>query len=214
MSCLWIRDRAVLYEIPQARKIMIIKHCTSEFWCYKVWWAPFIAIVIVLEIGIVQTIDADNSTVPTKGANLSKNGTFSAVGTISSLNFYSNNISDIAGSKKVILSGDWSINVNDGFISFFEAHFVAAPADGSVSHTHQLVNLVSNDAAIQLGVDGSTSIIGTIDVKLNGIDYWKNVDTTVRISKGSVIAITLDDPATGHHFMRQPIYGIVNRLMY
>lgn len=38
---------------------------------------------------------------------MSRNGTFSAVGTISSLNFYSNSASDIAESKKVILSGDY-----------------------------------------------------------------------------------------------------------
>jgi hypothetical protein len=49
----------------------------------------------------------------------SANDTFSAIGTISSLNFYNNNSApDIADSKKVILSGDWSFNVNNGSVSF------------------------------------------------------------------------------------------------
>jgi hypothetical protein len=145
----------------------------------------------------------------------SPNGTFSAVGTISSLNFYNNSATNIATSKKVILSGDWSINVNNGSVSFFEADFVAAPTDGTVSHTHELVNLAVKDSKpIQLTSNGSTSIIGTVDIKLNGINYWTDVRTTILMSKGSAITIILNDTDTEHHFMRQPIYGIVNRLMY
>lgn len=142
-------------------------------------------------------------------------GTFHAVGTIASLNFYSNNISDIATSKKVILSGDWNLNVNNGSVSSFEADFVAAPVEGSASHIHELVNLVVKDAKpIQLASNGNASIVGTIDVKLNGINYWNDVKTTILISKGSSVTITLDDIDTEHHFMRQPIYGLVDRLMY
>jgi hypothetical protein len=144
----------------------------------------------------------------------SRNGTFSAVGSISSLNFYNNSLSNIAAAEKVILSGDWSINVNDGNVSFFEADFVAAPADGGVSHTHELVNLVVKGKPIQLTSNGSTSILGRVDVKLNGINYWNEVNTTIFLSKGSTITIVLNDVDTEHHFMRQPIYGIVDRLMY
>ncbi len=145
----------------------------------------------------------------------SRNGTFSAVGSISSLNFYNNSISNIAASEKVILSGDWSINVNNGTVSFFEADFVAAPTDGSISHTHEFVNLVVKDAKpIQLTSNASTSIIGTLDVQLNGINYWTGVKTTILLSKGSTISIILNDADTEHHFMSQPIYGIVDRLMY
>jgi hypothetical protein len=142
-------------------------------------------------------------------------GTFHAVGTIASLNFYSNNISDISASKKIILSGDWNLNVNNGSVSFFEADFVAAPAEGNASHNHELVNLVVNDSKpIQLASNGNATIEGTIDVKLNGINYWNDVKTTILISKGSTVTITLDDIDTEHHFMRQPIYGLVDRLAY
>lgn len=140
---------------------------------------------------------------------------FSAVGRISSLNFYNNSLADIAGAEKVVLSGDWSINVNNGSISFFEADFIAAPSDGSVSHTHELVNLiVEGDDPIQILSNGNASIVGTIDIKLNGISLWNAVKTTVLISKGSTLTIILNDLDTHHHFMKQPIYGIVDRLMY
>jgi hypothetical protein len=141
--------------------------------------------------------------------------TFSAVGTISSLNFDSNSILDIVTAKKIILSGHWSLYVNNGSLSFFEADFIAAPADGGVSHTHQLVNLVSDDPKpIQVTSNGSTSIIGTVDVKINGVNIWNGVKVTIIIAKGSTVSITLDDMETAHHFMRQPIYGTVNRLMF
>ena len=140
---------------------------------------------------------------------------FSAVGKISSLNFYNNSLADIACAEKVVLSGDWSINVNNGSISFFEADFIAAPSDGSVSHTHELVNLiVEGGHPIQILSNGNASIVGTIDIKLNGISLWNAVKTTILISKGSALTIILNDLDSHHHFMKQPIYGIVDRLMY
>jgi hypothetical protein len=178
----------------------------------------YLIIALMLNISITfvcVTIGTDQIALAQMNVSGPTFGTFSAVGTISSLNFYSNNISDIAASKKVILSGDWSLNVNNGSVSFFEADFVAAPADGSVSHMHELVNLeVKDNKPIQLASNGNASIVGTIDVKLNGISYWNDTKTTILISKGSALIVTLDDADTQHHFTRQPIYGIVNRLMY
>src|SRR6476661_11080327 len=53
--------------------------------------------------------------------------TFSVEGTISSLNFNNNSISNIAIAKKIVLSGHWSLYINKGNVSFFEADFIAAP---------------------------------------------------------------------------------------
>lgn len=183
------------------------------------WGFCFVSIIVLAlnENNVYQLAIAEsNRTNIERNSTLAiENSTFWAVGSISSLNFYSNNISNIATSKKVILSGDWSINVNNGSVAFFEADFIAAPTDGGVSHTHQITNLVVQDLKpIQLSSNGSTFILGTTDVKLNGINYWNDVKTRILISKGSTITIILDDTDTQHHFMRQPIYGIVDRLMY
>jgi hypothetical protein len=152
----------------------------------------------------------------TTGNPVSADVTFSAMGTISSLNFVSNSIPDIATVKKIVLSGYWSLHVNNGMLSFFEADFVAAPVDGNISHTHQITNFIPNNNTkpIHLTADGSTAISGTVDVRLNGISIWNGVNATIFISKGSTITISLDDVMTEHHFGRQPIYGIVNRLMF
>lgn len=197
----------------------------------KITWAICLIIVVAFGLNVMKDSvcsinqiafalmnKTNNSDVLSSEKNslcMSRNCTFSAVGTISSLNFYSNSISDIATSKKVVLSGDWILNVNNGTVSFFEADFVAAPAEGSVSHIHELVNLVVKDVKpIQLTSNGSTSILGTVDVNLNGINYWNDVKTSILVSKGSTITIFLNDIDTEHHFMKQPIYGIVDRLMY
>ena len=197
----------------------------------KITWAICLIIVVAFGLNVMKDSvcsinqiafalmnKTNNSDVLSSEKNslcMSRNCTFSAVGTISSLNFYSNSISDIAASKKVVLSGDWILNVNNGTVSFFEADFVAAPAEGSVSHIHELVNLVVKDVKpIQLTSNGSTSILGTVDVNLNGINYWNDVKTSILVSKGSTITIFLNDIDTEHHFMKQPIYGIVDRLMY
>ncbi len=152
----------------------------------------------------------------TTGNTISSDVTFSAMGTISSLNFVNNSIPDSATAKKIVLSGYWSLHVSNGRISFFEADFVAAPVDGSVSHTHQITNFIPNNNTkpIQLTADGSTVISGTVDVRINGIKIWDGVNATIIISKGSTITISLDDVMTEHHFGKQPIYGIVNRLMF
>ena len=197
----------------------------------KITWAICLIIVVAFGLNVMKDSvcsinqiafalmnKTNNSDVLSSEKNslcMSRNCTFSAVGTISSLNFYSNSISDIATSKKVVLSGDWILNVNNGTVSFFEADFVAAPAEGSVSHIHELVNLVVKDVKpIQLTSNGSTSILGTVDVNLNGINYWNDVKTSILVSKGNTITIFLNDIDTEHHFMKQPIYGIVDRLMY
>lgn len=141
--------------------------------------------------------------------------TFSGVGTISSLNFDNNSVPNIANAKKVILSGHWTIYVNNGTISYFEADFTAAPSDGGISHTHQFVNLQPDKGkAVQLMSNGDASIRGTVDVKINGVTIWNDVKAAVLISRGNSITIILDDMATQHHFTGQPIYGIVDRLMF
>jgi hypothetical protein len=147
----------------------------------------------------------------------SHSGTFYASGEISSLNFESNSIMDIANSKKTVLSGHWSLYIIEGYPSFFEADFIAAPSDGGISHTHQIVNLLYSDTKdnpIYLASDGSVSINGSATIKLNGMDVWKGVKMAISISKGSSITIAIDDIDTEHHFTEQPIYGIVNRLVF
>jgi hypothetical protein len=157
-----------------------------------------------------QEIDSNNS--------VYTQDTFSAIGQISSLvitvpesNF---NITNIF---KVILTGEWTLSVNKGNVTNFSTNFLASPMDGSKSHIHQITNFkLENDskkAIVQLTPDNSLSVNGTADIKINGQTIWKSVGISLSISKGSTIAIDLDDEDTSNHFGEQQVYGIVTKLI-
>ena len=157
-----------------------------------------------------QEIDSNNS--------VYTQDTFSAIGQISSLvitvpesNF---NITNIF---KVILTGEWTLSVNKGNVTNFSTNFLASPMDGSKSHIHQITNFkLENDskkAIVQLTPDNSLSVNGTADIKINGQTIWKSVGISISISKGSTIAIDVDDEDTSNHFGEQQVYGIVTKLI-
>ena len=155
-------------------------------------------------------IDPDNS--------INTQDNFSAIGQISSLvitvpesNF------NITNAFKVILTGEWTLSVNKGNVTNFLTNFLASPMDGSKSHIHQITNFkLENDskkAIVQLTSDNSLSVNGTADIKINGQTIWKSAGISISISKGSTIAIDLDDEDTSNHFGEQQVYGIVTKLI-
>ena len=144
------------------------------------------------------------------------NDTFSADGQISSTIFGmppSMNTVNMSTVEKFILSGNWKLVTDKGKIANFTSEFYTGHVNGANNHTHQLTNLrVEGDSPLQISADGSTQISGLTDVKTNGKSAWKDVPTTISISKGRTISINLADSGTQRHFMGQPIYGIVKEL--
>jgi flagellar assembly factor FliW len=159
---------------------------------------------------LAQTIPAD-ATTPTS--------TFDMNGAISSLVLGmppNTKTVDMTTVQKFILSGDWSMDVNQGKLTKFSSNFYTGPVNGGTSnHTHQLSNFrisSSNNSPIQLTPDKSVSISGIVDVGTNGKKAWNDVNATVVISKGRTIAISLADEDTQSHFMGQQIYGVVKKI--
>ena len=115
--------------------------------------------------------------------------------------------------EKFILSGNWKLVTDKGKITNFTSEFYTGPVNGASNHTHQLTNLrIQDDKPVQLSDDGNVQISGLSDVKTNGKVAWKDVPTTISISKGRTISIDIADNGTQRHFMGQPIYGIVKDL--
>ena len=120
---------------------------------------------------------------------------------------------DMTTVPKFILSGKWTLIVDQGNLTDFSASFYTGPVNGAENHTHQLSNFrVSDSTPIQLGLDKSVSLSGVLDVGTNGNNAWNNVNATVDVSKGRSITISLADEDTQRHFMGQEIYGIVQGL--
>jgi hypothetical protein len=153
---------------------------------------------------------------------ISPMNTFSASGDISSLIFVTQkpinatiNPSSLSAATKFVLSGDWNLTVNTGKVTNFAAKFIKVLNDSSRWHTHDIINFKpsnTNNTIVRLSPDKSTSIPGTVDIKLNNTSAWNNVKSNILISKGKVITINLDNNATSNHFQGQPIYGVVESI--
>lgn len=145
--------------------------------------------------------------------------TFSAIGTINSLIItIPESGFNITAAFKVILSGEWNLSVHKGNVTNFGVDFLASPMDGTKPHIHQITNFKIDNFGgkkqpVQLTSDNSLSLNGTADVKINGVTTWNNAHLSILISKGNTMTLSLNDKDTGHHFGKEPIYGIVSRLI-
>jgi len=166
--------------------------------------------------------DTNQKMLNTQSVN-NTSSTFSAIGTISSLVItVPKHEFNITNAFKVIVTGDWILNVHNGTVTNFETNFLASPMDGSIGHIHQITNFSANKDDVGIIIQpmpmldnnsNSLSINGTADIKINGITIWKDADLSITISKGSTITIDPNDKDTGNHFGNQQVYGIVNRLI-
>jgi hypothetical protein len=115
--------------------------------------------------------------------------------------------------KPFILTGDWNLSVKKGNVRDFAANFTMLHIDGTGSHIIKLLNFQADaNRTVYLGSDGTASIMGTVDVELNGTDKWKGVHAEIVIERLNTIYIALDSNITANYFKGQPIYGIIDLL--
>lgn len=166
-------------------------------------------------LGIVFAQSHNMMTLNNSSESPSNRDSFTATGEISSLiiTIPSEGL-DITRAFKVILTGDWNLNIDEGKVTNFAANFLASPMDGSRPHTHQIINLESSteDSPLLLQ-NNSISINGNADIKINGVTVWQDADILIQIINGSIITIDPDDADTEGHFGDQLLYGIVTRII-
>jgi hypothetical protein len=111
------------------------------------------------------------------------------------------------------LSGDWSLKVERGKVKDFMAKFTMVRIDGTQRHLHEIINFKSNNNSdIQLDPTNITFIKGISDIRTNGIDNWKGVDTFLLITKLRILSIIPSSNNVNDHFKGQPIYGVTESL--
>jgi hypothetical protein len=110
-----------------------------------------------------------------------------------------------------IVSGDWSLAVQDGNVTDFTANFTMMHTDGTSRHVHDVSNFeATNGSAVSLEEDGVTFIFGTSDIMTNGSAGWTGVDTMIVIENSNAASLTFS--TDDDHFKGQPLYGIVDSL--
>lgn len=174
-------------------------------------------------VAYAQTTDNTNSATSSNSedvdaavANNKNITTFSGIGQISSLVItVPESGFNITDAFKVILTGEWNLNIRNGNITEFAVNFLASPMDGSKPHIHQITDFRPYDNSeepIALTRDYSLSVNGTADIKINGVTVWEDADVSISISKGNTFIFDPDDLATEDHFGDQQVYGIVTGL--
>jgi hypothetical protein len=174
-------------------------------------------------VAYAQTTDNTNSATSSNSEDVdaavgnNKNiTTFSAIGQISSLVItVPESGFNITDAFKVILTGEWNLNVRNGNVTEFAVNFLASPMDGSKPHIHQITDFRPYDNSVEpiaLTRDYNLSVNGTADIKINGVTVWEDADVSISISKGNTFIFDPDDLDTEDHFGDQQVYGIVTGL--
>lgn len=164
----------------------------------------------------------------------SANSSFNAEGTINTILFLqdasSNNTQPIVKdintnlSSKYLLGGKWRVDLLNNNVTYFKSNFTMIEADGSDIHFHTIVyKPISNQPIDQgpqdrLGIllknkSNNTQVFNcNVDIYTNGVLEWKDVPITVSLINEKVIVMDIKDKMTLEHFLKNPIYGLINSI--
>lgn len=177
-----------------------------------------------------QASVTDPSSIMDKSANSS----FNAEGTINTILFFqdvsNSSTQSIAKdintnlSSKYLLGGKWKVDVLKNNVTYFKSNFTMIESDGSDIHFHTIVyKPISNQPIDQgpqdrLGIlfknkSNNTPVFNcNVDVYTNGVLEWKDVPIAVSLINEKVIVMDIKDKKTMEHFLKNPIYGLINSI--
>jgi hypothetical protein len=137
-----------------------------------------------------------------------------------------------------VLVGNWSMNVVNGDVNYFQVDFIMGLQDGTQMQVYSIENLEnivipppsssSSPAAEPVPSPGqefasslfltpannySLSLFGYVDVLTNDTIIWQNVPLSIDIFNGNTMSILLYPSDTDDRFKGQPIYGIVTSIL-
>ena len=111
------------------------------------------------------------------------------------------------------MTGDWNLKVQERHIVDFTANITMSHTGMAGSHIIKLLNFEANDTRTgYLGPDGTTLVMGKVDIELDGTEKCKEVCITIFVEKYNTIHIVLDSPTIACLFKGQPIYGVLDCL--
>ncbi len=164
----------------------------------------------------------------------SANSSFNAEGTINTILFLQdasiNNTQPIVKdintnlSSKYLLGGKWRVDVVNDNVTYFKSNFTMIEVDGSDIHFHTIVykpisnQPINEGSQDRLGILLKNKINNTqvfncnVDIYTNGVLEWNDVPITVSLINEKVIVMDIKDKKTLEHFLKNPIYGLINSI--
>lgn len=161
----------------------------------------------------------------------STNASFNAEGTINTILFSqdtSNNtkplVKDINTnhSSKYLLGGKWRLDVLNDNVTYFKSNFTMIDTAGHDIHFHTIVYKPGSTLPITLDQQGKPGILfkyknnntagfnSYVDIYTNGVLEWEDIPIKVTLMNEKVIMMDIKDKKTGEHFLKNPIYGLIN----
>src|SRR5688572_5594555 len=161
------------------------------------------------------------------------NSSFNAEGTINTILFLqdeSNSTKPIVkdintnSSSKYILGGKWRIDVLKDNLTYFKSNFTMIEVTGKGIHFHTIVykpvsnESVDHDIKDRPGIlyknksNNSSGFKCNVDIYTNGVLEWKDVPMTVSLANEKVIIMDINDKKSSEHFLKNPIYGLINSI--
>jgi hypothetical protein len=174
-----------------------------------------------------QTAFTNSSALVDKSTNTS----FNAEGTINTILFSqdtSNNtkplVKDINTnhSSKYLLGGKWRLDAVNDNVTYFKSNFTMIDTSGHDIHFHTIVYKPGSAQPITLDQQGKLGILfkyknnntasfnSYVDIYTNGVLEWEDVPIKVTLMNEKVIMIDIKDKKTVEHFLKNPIYGLIN----
>jgi hypothetical protein len=137
-----------------------------------------------------------------------------------------------------VLVGNWSMNVVNGEVNYFQVDFIMGLQDGTQMQVYSIENLenivipppssssppivepvpspgqeFSSSLLLTPANNYSLSLFGYVDVLTNDTITWQNVPLSIDIFNGNTASILLYPSDTDDRFKGQPIYGIVTSIL-
>jgi hypothetical protein len=158
---------------------------------------PVLAAFALLYGSAVQASLNPGNEIMTSSNYTFQSDTFAAAGAIGS----------IIGDPRdpAIITGRWSLDVQDGTVAGFSANLTMVNANGAGYRTIELSNL--SLTGVTVDANGTAIVTGVLDITVNGTEKLAGVDATIKLAKMRALNMTLDEP----DYLDAPIYGTADQ---
>jgi hypothetical protein len=114
-----------------------------------------------------------------------------------------------------VVSGNWTLGVQNGNISDFNANMQWDPTNlTKLTHSHNFANFRAdpNTQTISIGPERIIDVKGIMDIGANNKIEWTNVPAEIKTTGNTITISILDDAKTGNHFNSYPIFGKIGKV--
>jgi predicted RNA-binding protein len=125
-------------------------------------------------------------------------------------------------SSKYLLGGKWRLDAVNDNVTYFKSNFTMIDTSGHDIHFHTIVYKPGSTQPITLDQQGKLGILvkyknnntagfnSYVDIYTNGVLEWEDVPIKVTLMNEKVIMMDIKDKKTVEHFLKNPIYGLIN----